>query len=176
MQFICSINNKVTGALDAISGKIEKDGDFTAFNQNWQKKELSSQEIANEVAQKKGLCAWHLTDGKRVSGGTGIIHAGLIIIDVDNQADGKDENGNKIQKQELTWEQAKELDICKKYLSLAYDSPSGTEDWPRFRLVFGLEKPIFDGEFYQWLTRAISKDIPGSDICRAPAGALQIST
>jgi len=164
MQFICSINNKVTGALDAISGKIEKGGDFTAFNQNWQKKELSSQEIANEVAQKKGLCAWHLTDGKRVSGGTGIIHAGLIIIDVDNQADGKDENGNKIQKQELTWEQAKELDICKKYLSLAYDSPSGTEDWPRFRLVFGLEKPIFDGEFYQWLTRAISKDIPGSDI------------
>ena len=53
MQFICSINNKVTGALDAISGKIEKGGDFTAFNQNWQKKELSSQEIANEVAQKK---------------------------------------------------------------------------------------------------------------------------
>ena len=39
MQFICSINNKVTGALDAISGKIEKGGDFTAFNQNWQKKE-----------------------------------------------------------------------------------------------------------------------------------------
>ena len=105
-----------------------------------------------------------MLEGKRVKDNTGIVQAGLIIIDIDNQADGKDADGNKIQKQELTWEQAQELDVCKKYLSLAYDSPSTTESWPRFRLVFGLEKPIIDGDFYQWFTRAISKDIPGSDI------------
>lgn len=164
MQFICSINSKVVSALDAVTGKIAAGGNFAAFNSGWDPHEIDAGDIALEVAQKKGLCAWHLVNGKRVKDDTGLIHAGLIIIDIDNQADGKDKDGNKIQKQELTWEQAKELEVCKKYLSLAYLSPSHTEEWPRFRLVFGLEKPIIDGEFYQWFTRAISKDIPGSDI------------
>ena len=164
MQFVCSVNSKVVSALDAVTGKIEAGGDFRSFNNNWEPKELDALGIADEVGLRKGLCAWHLIEGKRVKDNTGLIQAGLIIIDIDNQADGKDKDGNKIQKQELTWEQAQELDVCKKYLSLAYDSPSTTESWPRFRLVFGLEKPIIDGEFYQWFTRAISKDIPGSDI------------
>jgi phage/plasmid-associated DNA primase len=164
MHFICSVNTKVVQALDAVSGKIEAGGDYSSFNSGWESQNLSADQIAEEVAQSKGLCAWHLVNGKRVKGETGLIHAGLIIIDIDNQADGKDQDGNKIQKQELTWEQAQQLDICKKYLSLAYDSPSTKPGWPRFRLVFGLEKPIFDGDFYQWFTRAISKDIPGSDI------------
>ncbi len=164
MQFICSVNSKVVNALDVATGKIEAGGDFRSFNNNWEPKELDALSIADEVGQQKGLCAWHLLEGKRIKDNTGIVHAGLIIIDIDNQADGKDSEGNKIQKQELTWKQAQELDICKKYLSLAYDSPSNTESWPRFRLVFGLEKPIIDGDFYQWFTRAISKDIPGSDI------------
>ena len=164
MQFICSVNSKVVSALDAATGKIEAGGDFRSFNNNWEPVELDALGIADEVGQRKGLCAWHLLEGKRVKDNTGIVHAGLIIIDIDNQADGKDAEGNKIQKQELTWEQAQELEICKKYLSLAYDSPSTSESWPRFRLVFGLEKPIIDGDFYQWFTRAISKDIPGSDI------------
>ena len=164
MQFVCSVNSKVVSALDAVTGKIEAGGDFRSFNNNWEAKELDALGIADEVGLSKGLCAWHLQDGKRVKDDTGLIHAGLIIIDIDNQADGKDANGNKIQKQELTWEQAQELDICKKYLSVAYDSPSTTDSWPRFRLVFGLEKPIINGAFYQWFTRAISKEIPGSDI------------
>ncbi len=164
MHFICSVNSKVVSALDAVTGKIEQGGDFRTFNNNWKPFTYTSEEIAHEVGQSKGLCAWHLVEGKRIKDGTGLIQAGLIIIDIDNQADGKDVNGNKIQKQELSWEEAKELDICKKYLSLAYDSPSTSQSWPRFRLVFGLEKPIIDGEFYQWFTRAIAKDIPGSDI------------
>ena len=164
MQFICSVNSKVVSALDAATGKIEAGGDFRSFNNNWEPVELDALGIADEVGQQRGLCAWHLLEGKRVKDNTGIVHASLIIIDIDNQADGKDAEGNKIQKQELTWEQAQELDICKKYLSLAYDSPSTSESWPRFRLVFGLEKPVIDGDFYQWFTRAISKDIPGSDI------------
>ena len=71
----------------------------------------------------------------------------MIIIDIDNQLDGKTEEGEKIQKQELTPTQALELDLCKKYLSSAYYSPSSTAEWPRFRLVFGLEKPILDPDF-----------------------------
>lgn len=164
MNFICSINSKVVGALDKKTGKIEAGGDFSAFNSGWQHKKLSAQEIAEQIKERKGLCAWHLVDGKREKDNTHPIEAGLIIIDIDNQADGKDKDGNKVQKQELTWEQAKQLEISKKYLSLAYNSPSGTETWPRFRLVFGLEKPIIDPDFYQWFVRAIAKDIPGSDI------------
>lgn len=164
MNFVCSINKKVAKVLNETTGKISPGGNFQAFNENWKACRLTPQQIADEVAEKHGLCAWHLVEGKRQRNNTGLIQAGMIIIDIDNQADGKDEDGNKIQKQELTPEQAFELDICKKYLSLAYDSPSTTEAWPRFRLVFCLEKPVLDPGFYQWFTREICKAIPGSDI------------
>ena len=164
MRFVCSLNKKVVRALHKTTGKIEQGGDFSAFNSGWNAEKLDVHGIALAVGERQGLCAWHLVDGKREKNNTEPLIAGLIIIDIDNQADGKDKDGNKIQKQELTWDQAKELDLCKKYLSLAYDSPSGTDSWPRFRLVFGLEKEIHDPDFYQWFTRKIAKQIPGSDI------------
>jgi len=164
MNFICSINKKVVNFLNETTGKIGPGGNFQAFNENWKSARLTTTQIAEEVAKRHGLCAWHLVEGKRQKNNTGLIQAGLIIIDIDNQADGKDENGNKIQKQELTADEAFELEICKKYLSLAYDSPSTTPTWPRFRLVFCLEKPILDPGFYQWFTREICRSIPGSDI------------
>jgi P4 family phage/plasmid primase-like protien len=164
MNFVCSLNSKVVGALHKTTGKIEAGGDFSAFNSGWVKSILTSQEIADNVKQRNALCAWHLVDGKREKNNTNPIEAGLIIIDIDNQADHKDKDGNKVQKQEITWEEAKELEICKNYLSVAYDSPSATDNWPRFRLVFGLEKSIYDPDFYQWFVREIAKQIPGSDI------------
>ena len=164
MRFICSVNEKVVGALHPSTGKVEAGGDFSVFNSAWIQKEITVDEIATAVKNKQGLCAWHLVNGKREKDNTLPIHAGLIIIDIDNQADGKDKDGNKIQKQELTWQQAEQLEICQNYLSLAYNSPSNTDSWPRFRLVFGLEKPIIDPDFYQWFTRQIAASIPGSDI------------
>lgn len=164
MNFVCSINSAVASALDKRTGKIEQGGNFSAFNYGWVAQSLNATSIASEVTKSHGLCAWHLIDGKREKNNTTPIKAGLIIIDIDNQADHKDEEGNKVQKQELTFQQAQELEICKKYLSLAYNSPSTSKTWPRFRLVFGLEKEISDPEFYQWFVRAVAKDIPGSDI------------
>ena len=137
MNFICSINSKVAYALNKSTGKIEAGGDFSAFNSGWQQKNIPIGEIANEVGKSHGLCAWHLIDGKREKNNTTPIQAGLVIIDIDNQADHKDDKGNKVQKQELTWQQADQLEICQKYLSLAYNSPSTSDGWPRFRLVFG---------------------------------------
>jgi P4 family phage/plasmid primase-like protien len=163
MRFFFSRNQVVRSALNPATGKIPTGGNFTAFNENWEQQEDTVDKIIEYVQGSEGLCAWHLVNNKRTRNGTGCIKAGLIIIDIDNQADGKDSEGNKIQKQELNEEQAKELEICKKYLSFAYYSPSHAEGWPRFRLVFGLEKPIIDTNFYQWLTREIAKQIPGSD-------------
>ncbi len=164
MRFFFSRNQEVSKHLNPRTGKIGVGGNFKAFNENWEALESTIEEIAHNVSESYGLCAWHLIKGKRTKNETGCIKAGLIIIDIDNQADGKDEDGNKIQKQELDEQQALELDICKKYLSFSYYSPSHTKDWPRFRLVFGLEKPVFDTGFYQWFTRQISAQIPGSDI------------
>jgi P4 family phage/plasmid primase-like protien len=163
MRFFFSRNQVVRSALNPATGKIPTGGNFTAFNENWEQQEDTVDKIIEYVQRSEGLCAWHLVNNKRTRNGTGCIKAGLIIIDIDNQADGKDSEGNKIQKQELNEEQAKELEICKKYLSFAYYSPSHAEGWPRFRLVFGLEKQIIDTNFYQWLTREIAKQIPGSD-------------
>lgn len=164
MKFFFSINHAVSEHVDPATGKIAPGGNFSAFNNNWLPKEESIEFLADAVTtQQAGVCAWHLLEGRRREKSTGAIKAGLIIIDIDNQADGKDENGNKIQKQELTVAQAANLEICEKYLSLAYYSPSHTEDWPRFRLIFALETPIIDADFYQWFTRYIANQIPGSD-------------
>jgi len=164
MKFYYSRNREVQKHVNPRTGKISAGGNFKAFNENWEALENSTKDIADEIQKGYGLCAWHLLDGKRSKNETGCIKSGLIIIDVDNQADGKDSEGNKIQKQELDEQQALELDICKKYLSFAYYSPSSENGWPRFRLVFGLGKEIIDTGFYQWFTREISKKIPGSDI------------
>jgi len=164
MKFYYSRNKEVRNHVNSRTGKISAGGNFKAFNENWEAQTDTVQAIADNVTEGHGLCAWHLNDGKRSRNETGCIKAGLLIIDVDNQADGKDKDGNKIQDQQLDETQALELEICKKYLSFAYYSPSNEEGWPRFRLVFGLEKEIIDTGFYQWLTREISKQIPGSDI------------
>lgn len=164
MKFYYSRNVEVKKHVSSRTGKISIGGNFRAFNENWIPEEDDISVIAKHVKNGCGLCAWHLIEGKRTRNETGCIKAGLIIIDVDNQADGKDKDGNKVQNQQLTVEQALELDICKKYLSFAYYSPSNEDNWPRFRLVFGLEKNILDTQFYQWFLREISKKIPGSDI------------
>lgn len=162
MKFLCSVNPAVAGAVSSTTGKCEA-GKFAVFNSNWEASELSSIDIAEYVSLKSGLCAWHLKDGIREKNKTVPIQAGLVIVDIDNQADEKGPNGEKIQKQELTFEQALDLDVCKKYLSVAYASPSSAEGWPRFRLVFGLEKPILDPDFYQWFSKQIGALIPGTD-------------
>ena len=164
MDFAFSWNKEVKNYLDPKLGKIAEGGNFAAFNNNWIQGDDDIIKIADLTCQGYGLCAWHLVNGKRVQGGTGCIQAGLIILDIDNQADGKDKNGNKVQQQELTVEEALELDLCKRYLSFAYYSPSTSETWPRFRLVFGLAKPIIDKDFYQWFTRELAKQVPGSDV------------
>ena len=164
MNFICSVNEVVAKHLHPETGKIAVGGNFSAFNSNWIASELNAEQIAERVGQSHGLCAWHLLNGQRNSKGTGVIKAGLIIVDIDNQADHKDSEGNKVQKQELTVEEALELDICKKYLTVGYYSPSTTDEWPRFRLVFGLESPIIDPKTYKFLTQQIYSQIPGSDV------------
>jgi len=164
MRFFFSRNREVRKHVSQRTGKVPPGGNFRAFNENWEALEEPTEVIASEVLQGHGLCAWHILDGKRSKNETGCIKSGLIIVDIDNQADGKDLNGEKIQDQQLTVGQALDLDICKKYLSFSYYSPSHTEGWPRFRLVFGLEKPIIDTQFYQWFTRQVSASIPGSDI------------
>ena len=163
MEFSYSINDEVREYLNPKTGKIASGGNFAAFNENWKASSDSTEVIANRIAAGAGLCAAQLIEGRRKSGDTGFIKAGLVIIDIDNQADGKDENGEKIKDIQLTVEQALELDICKKYLSFAYYSPSNTPDWPRFRLVFGLERDIVQPDFYQWFVRQIAVQIPGSD-------------
>ena len=116
-KFVYSVNKEVTGHLNPKTGKISSDGSFGVFNQNWLPVETEIGPLALAMGQSHGLCAWHLVDGRRVSGSTGCIQAGLIIIDIDNQADGKDQDGNKVHKQELSVEEAIALPICQKYLS-----------------------------------------------------------
>lgn len=163
MKFSYSFNDKVREYLNPKTGKISAEGNFTAFNENWVATSADAKETAEKVAKGSGLCAAHLIEGKRKKGDTGFIKAGLVIIDIDNQLDGKNEDGEKVKDIQLTVEQALELDVCKKYLSFAYYSPSNTKDWPRFRLVFGLERDIVQPDFYRWFVRTIAGKIPGSD-------------
>ena len=99
MKFICSVNLGVVPHLHPELGKIADGGNFAAFNSGWDACELNTTELASVLSKQAGLCAWHLQGGKRQKNSTGVIKAGLIIVDIDNQADFKDENGNKGQKQ-----------------------------------------------------------------------------
>ena len=162
-KFVYSRNTEVTKHLNPKTGKLPTNGNFTSFNSNWEPVETEIGELALSMGDSHGLCAWHLLDGKRVANNTGCIQAGLIIIDIDNQADYKDDQGNKVHEQHLSVEEALELDICKKYLSLLYLSPSSTKDWERFRLVFALEKPIIDTGFYDAFQHYVAQQIPGHD-------------
>ena len=130
-KFVYSKNVEVSKHLSPKTGKLPSDGNFGVFNSNWIPVETEIGPLALSMGQSHGLCAWHLVDGKRVAGSTGCIQAGLIIIDIDNQADGKDQDGNKVKKQELSVEEAIKLPICQKYLSMLYLSPSSTTEWER---------------------------------------------
>ena len=101
MNYFFSHNAEVKKYIDPRVGKLKTGGNYAAFNDNWEAYEGSIKDVENFVDNGEGLCAWHLVNGKRTKNETGCIQAGLIIIDVDNQADGKDADGNKIQKQEL---------------------------------------------------------------------------
>ena len=116
-KFVYSRNTEVTKNLNPKTGKLPTNGNFTSFNSNWEPVETEIGELAVAMSESHGLCAWHLLDGKRVANNTGCIQAGLIIIDIDNQADHKDEQGNKVHEQHLTVEEALEgvpvaLDDC----------------------------------------------------------------
>ena len=104
MLFHFSRNHVVRSALNPATGKIPPGGNFKAFNENWEQETDTVDKIISYVQDSEGLCAWHLVNNKRTKNETGCIKAGLLIIDIDNQADGKDKDGNKIQKQELTEE------------------------------------------------------------------------
>ena len=97
-----------------------------------------------------------MLEGKRVKDNTGIVHVGLIIIDIDNQADGKDAEGNKIQKQELTWEQAQELDICKN-IFLLLTTLLQLQNLGLVQVSFWPRKPIINGDFISGLLEQYQK-------------------
>ena len=84
MQFVCSLNSEVKKYVNPKTGKISAGGNFKSFNENWIPVTESITFISEQVKEGRGLCAWHLVDGKRIKDKTGCIQAGLIIIDIDN--------------------------------------------------------------------------------------------
>ena len=90
MKFQYSRNQAVLKFVNKATGKIAAGGNFKAFNENWEALEGNIENIVDDTLKGYGLCAWHLVDGKRTRNETGCIHAGLIIVDVDNQADNED--------------------------------------------------------------------------------------
>ena len=112
-KFVYSRNTEVKKHLNPRTGKLPTGGNFASFNSNWEPVETEIGDLAVAMSESYGLCAWHLLDGKRVANNTGCIQAGLIIIDIDNQADYKSDQGDKVQEQHLTVEEALELDkLC----------------------------------------------------------------
>ena len=89
MKFVHSINDYVIPYLDSKTGKIPSGGNFAAFNENWIQKNTTIHDLCDEVRRSCGLCAWHLKNGVRRQGDDTAITAGLLIVDIDNQADGK---------------------------------------------------------------------------------------
>lgn len=135
--------------------------------ENWQAETLTIYELKDIIASGKAFLPSLVKDGYRKD--ENFISGQIIAIDIDNaytdrtQPKNKDGKFPKVYRKELLISEALALPFVQKYCSLIYTSPSYTDEWERFRLVFVLPEPITDRDTFKRLIVRVCAEIPGSD-------------
>ena len=88
--------------------------------------DLSVDELATEVSQGHAFCAQHSRKWRKKEN---FLQAGFLAVDIDHR---------------LTIPEALNHPFVQAFGGLIYTSPSHTEEYHRFRIVFELEQPITD--------------------------------
>jgi hypothetical protein len=92
----------------------------------FQNVDISAAELAQSVQSGYAFCAQHKGGWRQQSN---FVEAGFLAVDIDHG---------------LTVQNALDDEFVKQYASILYTTPSHSEDFPRFRLVFELEVSITD--------------------------------
>lgn len=111
---------------------VNKSKDFEILATGFVNEELTQAQLAAEINDGHAFSTQH--EGRRKQ--ENFIAAGYIGLDFDNAGiEGLD--------------RIIDDPFVEKYRALVYHTPSSTEDNPRFRIIFQLEQPIYDPQYYR---------------------------
>lgn len=136
-----AINQNVIGKPTT----TEEQGKLTFTYQN---ADLNQEELAESINQGFAFCAQH-KDGHRKS--ANFTEAGFLAVDIDSG---------------LSVQAALDNSFVKDYAAILYTTPSHTEDFPRFRIVFELERLITSATEMKNAYRGIIKKFGGDPSCK----------
>jgi hypothetical protein len=112
-------------------------------------KEIDVESLANEIVNGKTfMCGYIEKDSLgRIKRNESYWRSQQVIaLDFDNEIETENELGKKIKIKHVsaTLDDALKNEFIKKYAAFAYKTFSYTDDHPKFRIVFVLEKPFYD--------------------------------
>lgn len=117
---------------------VNKSKDFETLATSFENLELTQAQLASEINKGYAFTTWH--KGRRQQNN---FECGQHIgLDFDKAQPGD-------------VERLAEDNFTKNYCGIVYYTPSSTDDNPRFRLVFELDQPIFDGGYYRDAVQAL---------------------
>jgi P4 family phage/plasmid primase-like protien len=108
-------------------------------------------------------------DGKSIRKNSAFRQAQLVFLDIDNSVT---VNGTKRRKDDgqgyVPWDRVINNKAVKDMAYLAYTTPSHTDDWHRFRIVFCLPAPVTDVNRYREIVKAFVAKLNADESCKAP--------
>jgi len=170
-------DSKITVPLSINDQVVDKvpDEKMNALTRGYRARVLDVDEIVEHVRQGHALNAAQLMMDERGNtrrSNDSFEQAQLIILDIDNSIT---ENGVKRRKTDeegyLSIDYISTDDFIKEAAFLIYTSPSHTDKWHRFRLLFCLPEPIRDVKLYKTTLKAFIERYGADRACSDPARA-----
>lgn len=114
----------------------------------YQNLDLTQQEVADYINQGFAFCAQH-KDQRRKS--ANFTESGFVAVDIDSG---------------MSVEEAMSNEFVTNHGAILYTTPSHTEEFPRFRIIFELTSPISSGEVMKNAYKGIIKKFGGDPSCK----------
>jgi hypothetical protein len=137
---LLAINENI---IDKASSDVISENTGTFRNVN-----LTPQQFAEHIKLGHAFCAQH-KDGWRKSANFTV--SGMLAVDID---------------QGLSVQDALDDEFVQDYASILYTTPSHTEEFPRFRIVFELEVPITDAQKMRHAQTGLINRFGGDGSCK----------
>lgn len=153
---------------------INKEWNMEILTTKFENREGSIHDVIAALKAGHAFIGGQLEPGARRSKAamTGV---NFITVEIDNATYLRDEDGKvvkgedgkgiKVYEHQLTISEALEHPFIKKHCAIAYTSPSHTEEWHRFRLIFKLPRFV-EGKTAEALTRQLMEQLPHDPACK----------
>lgn len=153
---------------------INKNWNMEALTTGFENREGSIHDIVAALKKGHAFIGGHLKPGERRSKAA-MQGCQFITVEIDNSTVLKDEDGRvikgedgkaqKVYCHQMTVKEALNDPFIKENCAIAYTSPSHTEGWNRFRLIFKLPKFV-EGGTAEALTKQLMKVLPHDPACK----------